>query len=109
MDSSLTPSRRQLMKTLAGIGIGSAVFQRAVVAQAPKGGGRITAEMIEQAEWITGLKLSDDQRKALVRGINSSQRSFNRLRKMPLDERCAARVRVHSFHRAGGRSIAWRR
>ncbi len=84
MDSSLTPSRRQLMKTLAGIGIGSAVFQRAVVAQAPKRGGAITVEMIEKAEWITGLKLSDEQRKALVGRLSGSQRNFDRLRKIPL-------------------------
>src|SRR5207248_4558828 len=81
MNSPLTPSRRQLMKTLAGIGIGSAIFQRAVVAQAPKEGA-ITVDMIEKAEWITGFKLTEDQRKALVRGINNSQRGFERLRKI---------------------------
>jgi Asp-tRNA(Asn)/Glu-tRNA(Gln) amidotransferase A subunit family amidase len=84
MTVPMTPSRRQLMKTLAGIGVGSAIFQRAVVAQAPKDGGGITAEMIEKAEWITGLKLTEDQRKALVRGINNSQRSYDRSRKIPL-------------------------
>src|SRR5262245_34237303 len=83
MSSPLTPSRRQLMKTLAGVGIGSAMFQRAVVAQAPKE-GTITAEMLEKAEWITGFKLTDEQRKQLVGRINASQRSFERMRKTPL-------------------------
>src|SRR4026207_529163 len=79
-----TPSRRQLMATLAGLGIGSTVFQRAVVAQAPKDGATITVEMIEKAEWITGLKLSDAERRALVGRLNSSQRNYERLRKTPL-------------------------
>ena len=83
MDSFKTPSRRQLMKTLAGVGIGSVVFQRAVVAQAPKE-GVLTEEMIKQAEWISGLKLTDPERKALVFRVNSSLRAYERLRKVPL-------------------------
>ena len=79
----LSPSRRQLLSTLAGLGVGSTVFQRAVVAQAPKE-GRVTEEMIKQAEWIAGLKLSDDDRKALVGRINNAQRTFDRARQVPL-------------------------
>jgi Asp-tRNA(Asn)/Glu-tRNA(Gln) amidotransferase A subunit family amidase len=71
------------MKTLAGIGVGSAMFQRAVVAQAPKE-GTVTAEMLEKAEWITGFKLTEEQRRALVGRINASQRSFERMRKTTL-------------------------
>jgi len=82
-DPALTPSRRHLLKTLAAIGVGSTVFQRAVVAQAPKG-GPVTAEMIQQAEWISGINLSDGDRKALVGRINNSQRQFGRLRQVPL-------------------------
>jgi Asp-tRNA(Asn)/Glu-tRNA(Gln) amidotransferase A subunit family amidase len=81
--SASTPSRRHLLKTLAAVGIGSSVFQRAVVAQAPKDAA-ITAEMIQQAEWIAGIKLTDDDRKALVGRINGSQRQFARLRQVPL-------------------------
>src|SRR5262245_32119311 len=81
--STLCPSRRQLMKTVAGLGIGSVVFQRAVVAQAPKEGA-ITEEMIKQAEWISGIKLADADRKALVNRINATQRGYERLRKVPL-------------------------
>src|SRR5687767_14669670 len=79
----LSPSRRQLLSTLAGLGVGSTVFQRAVVAQAPKE-GRVTEEMIKQAEWIAGLKLSDEDRKALVGRINNALRTFDRARQVPL-------------------------
>jgi Asp-tRNA(Asn)/Glu-tRNA(Gln) amidotransferase A subunit family amidase len=79
----LTPSRRQLLTTLAGLGVGNLVFQRAVVAQAPKE-GRVTEEMIKQAEWIAGLKLTDDERKSIVGRVNASQRQFERLRQVSL-------------------------
>lgn len=82
-DPVLTPSRRHLFKTLAALGVGSTVFQRAVVAQAPKEGA-VTAEMIQQAEWISGVKLSEDDRKALVGRVNNSQRQFARLRQVTL-------------------------
>jgi len=77
----LCPSRRQLMTTLAGLGVGNAVFQRAVIAQAPKEGA-ITEEMVKQAEWVSGIKLADADRKALVGSINAQQRTFERLRKL---------------------------
>ena len=47
------------MQSLAAIGIGSTIFQRAVVAQVPKESTTVTVEMIEKAEWITGLKLTE--------------------------------------------------
>jgi Asp-tRNA(Asn)/Glu-tRNA(Gln) amidotransferase A subunit family amidase len=82
-DPILTPSRRSLLKSLAAIGVGGTVFQRAVVAQAPKD-GPVTAEMIQQAEWISGIKLSDDDRKTLVSRINGNQRQFARMRQVAL-------------------------
>ena len=82
-ESALPLSRRHLFKTLAALGVGGAVFQRAVVAQAPKDGA-ITAEMIQQAEWVSGIKLSDEDRKGLVGRINTSLRQFARLRQVPL-------------------------
>jgi Asp-tRNA(Asn)/Glu-tRNA(Gln) amidotransferase A subunit family amidase len=78
-----SPSRRQLLTTLAGLGVGNLVFQRAVVAQAPKE-GRVTEEMIKQAEWVAGLTLTDEQRKSIVGRVNGSQRQFERLRQVSL-------------------------
>ncbi|MSR54382.1 MAG: amidase [Gemmataceae bacterium] len=84
MEQPLAPSRRQLMKSLAAIGIGSTVFQRAVVAQVPKESMTVTVEMIEKAEWITGLKLTDAERRALVRNLNNGLRSYERNRQVTL-------------------------
>src|SRR5262249_8928593 len=67
---SLWPSRRQLLKPLAGLGGGTAVFQRAVVAQTPKEGA-IPEEMVKQAEWISGIKPAEADRKAVVNQIDT--------------------------------------
>ena len=51
-------SRRGVMGVLAGLGIGSGVMHRALAA-AVQEKGRITPEMIQQAEWIAGLELTE--------------------------------------------------
>ena len=66
LGSLITPTRRQLLQTLGAIGIGSTVFQRALAAQVEQAGS-VTPEMIAQAEWIAGLKLSEEDRKSTSR------------------------------------------
>ncbi len=77
------PSRRRLFQTLAGLGIGSAVFQRALAADVEKARG-LTPEMIQQAEWISGIKLSDADRKALVGSLTNVLRNFETMREVKL-------------------------
>ena len=50
--------RRAVLKGLAGLGIGSVTFRRAMAAQAAQA-GQVTPEMIKQAEWIAGLDLTE--------------------------------------------------
>jgi Asp-tRNA(Asn)/Glu-tRNA(Gln) amidotransferase A subunit family amidase len=75
----LPPTRRRLLQALAGLGVGSAVFQRALAAEADKA-ARVSAEMIRQAEWISGLTLSDDDRKAVADAVNQVLHSFETMR-----------------------------
>jgi Asp-tRNA(Asn)/Glu-tRNA(Gln) amidotransferase A subunit family amidase len=81
--TDLSPSRRELLKALGTLGVGSAVFQRAVAAQAEKASG-VTAEMIQQAEWISGITLTDEARKSILGGVNQVMRQFEAMRKEPL-------------------------
>ncbi len=80
--------RRHLLKVLTGLGIGSALFQRSL-AVAVEAAPMVTAELIEQAEWITGLKLTEEQRKALVAGLNAQLREVQSLRDVKLDNAVA--------------------
>jgi Asp-tRNA(Asn)/Glu-tRNA(Gln) amidotransferase A subunit family amidase len=77
-------SRRQVLQALGALGIGSTVFQRALAAQAEKG-TTVTPEMIRQAEWIAGLELSEEDRKATAQAVQQTLRDFQALRHVPLD------------------------
>ena len=75
--------RRAVLKMLGGIGLGTVAFQRALAAQAAQQ-GEITSEMIQQAEWIAGLTLSDDDRAATAEAVNQSLGSYDSLRQLKL-------------------------
>ncbi len=77
-------TRRGLFAALAAAGIGSEVFQRAVAAEGDKL-TPITAERIKEAEWVAGLALTDDDRKAVARTVERWQREFRKLRAVKLD------------------------
>ena len=93
-DATATPAagrqyaRRTWLKTLAAVGIGSAVFQRALAQQATEQ-GEITTDMIRQAEWIAGLELSDAQRDATAQALRQAQQGVAALRQVPLDNSVA--------------------
>src|SRR5205823_11462429 len=85
--SAGNPTRRQAFQALAALGVGTLTFQRALASQVaaqPEAPAAVTAEMIQQAEWVSGITLSEADRKALVAEINSTQRGFAALRKVPV-------------------------
>ncbi len=82
-DRAALPDRRRLLQVLAGLGVGSAVFQRALAAEVEKAPA-VTPEMVEQAEWIAGLKLADADRKDLAERLTRTLREFEALRAVPL-------------------------
>jgi Asp-tRNA(Asn)/Glu-tRNA(Gln) amidotransferase A subunit family amidase len=66
---SLEPvHRRDVLRGLAALGIGSVTFQRAIVAQEPKADAtaKVTAEMVEKAEYIAGITLKPAEREAVA-------------------------------------------
>ncbi len=73
--------RRAVLGALAALGAGTATFRRAVAAQA-EGAGKVTPEMIKQAEWIAGLDLTDEERASTARAVQRSLGSFEALRKV---------------------------
>lgn len=57
----LSPDRRELFLSLSGLGIGSATFCRAL-AQSAAPADNVTLEMVQGAEWVAGISLSEKQR-----------------------------------------------
>lgn len=78
------PDRRQVLRWLAGAGIGGAVFQRAVAAQL-ENNRQVTLEMIQQAEWIAGISFTDEERKATLQALQAQQQKLNSLRAVKVD------------------------
>ena len=76
-------TRRHWLTALAALGVGSAAFQRALALQAEQS-GKITPELVKQAEWIAGITLTDDERKAITTTVERDQRRYEALRKVPL-------------------------
>ena len=86
-----TISRRVVLETLAGLGIGGAVFCRAVAAQV-QAAGAVTGEMIQQAEWISGLELKPEERDMVARGLTRALAGFEQLRAVKLDNSIAPAI-----------------
>jgi Asp-tRNA(Asn)/Glu-tRNA(Gln) amidotransferase A subunit family amidase len=76
-------NRRNVLAALAGLGVGSAAFQRAIAWQAEQA-GKITPEQIAQAEWIAGISLSEDDRQAVSAAVERDQRRIASLREVAL-------------------------
>lgn len=77
-------ARRRVLATLSGLGVGSVAFQRALAA-AVEEKAKITPQMIQQAEWIAGLELTDDERNETARSIERALSGFQQLREVDVD------------------------
>ena len=77
-------SRRQVLKSLAAGGAGSALFGRALTALAEEG-SEITKEMIRQAEWIAGVSYTDEERELMLEGMNRSLENLEKIRSIAID------------------------
>jgi Asp-tRNA(Asn)/Glu-tRNA(Gln) amidotransferase A subunit family amidase len=76
-------NRRSALSILGTAGIGTAVFQRALAAQA--GDGPVTREMVADAEWVAGIKLTDAQRETAVNALKWAREDAKRVRSIELD------------------------
>src|SRR5215208_6030374 len=78
-DGHAPVGRRAILKGLAAMGVGSATFRRALAAQADQA-GKVSPEMIKQAEWVAGLELSDKEREGAARSVQRSLEQYRTLR-----------------------------
>ena len=83
LPSNRPVSRRHILAALAGVGVGTIAFQRALAAQAEQT-GKVTPEIIERSEWIAGIKLTEEDRKTVADAVQRDQEKFEALRKVEL-------------------------
>jgi len=84
--------RRRVLAAISAAGVGSAVFGRALVVLAADK-GKVTAGMIREAEWITGLSLTSEDRKMMLRGVNEALANYARNRAVAVDNAVAPALR----------------
>jgi Asp-tRNA(Asn)/Glu-tRNA(Gln) amidotransferase A subunit family amidase len=84
MPSNTRISRRSILQALAGLGVGTQVFQRALAASV-QASGKVTAEMVAQAEWIAGIELAEGQRDEVAAALENSMAAGRKLRSIPVD------------------------
>ncbi len=77
-------SRRAALRLVSSLGIGSTVFARAL-AQEAAGSSELTREMIAAAKWVSGIELTEEQEKEVLREVNSLQKQLTTLRAFKLD------------------------
>lgn len=77
-----TLHRRQWLAALAAMGITHGVLARALAVQAEM--GPVTADMVRQAEWISGITLTESQRTAAANALNRLRGQWQRLRQQTL-------------------------
>jgi Asp-tRNA(Asn)/Glu-tRNA(Gln) amidotransferase A subunit family amidase len=76
-------SRRRVLGVLTTLGVGTAAFQRALAQQVAEQGA-VTAEMLKQAEWISGIELSEEDRESTARALRGALRNFAALREVKI-------------------------
>ena len=77
-------TRRTLFRSLTALGIGTAVFQRALADEATKA-ATLTKEQVASAEWIAGITLTDEQRSSLLTALEKTREDCQKIRAIPLE------------------------
>ncbi|MEK6238600.1 MAG: amidase, partial [Planctomycetales bacterium] len=88
-------TRRNALRTLAGLGVGTLVFQRALAVQAAETGA-VTAEMVRQAEWVAGIELQEEDREAVADGLRRTMESVRNLRQVPIGYDVPPAIHFHA-------------
>jgi len=82
--ASMIWPRRRVLLAISAMGVGSALFGRALTALAA-GKSEVTVGMIREAEWVAGLQFTPADRKLMLDGVNETLRGYQKLRSVLLD------------------------
>lgn len=82
--------RRQLLAVIAGTGVGTPIFHRALAGlvqeeAATEESPNVTQEMVQTAEWISGTEFSEEEREEIAKNANRSFSQWETLRGQKVD------------------------
>ena len=81
---SFQSNRRAWMVQLSALGIGSVAFQRALAHKASVT-GVITPQMINDAQWIADVELTDSEKETLAKQIQEQMENDRKIRDLNMD------------------------
>lgn len=83
-ESPLTTHRRSVLAVLAGMGIGTGTWRRAV-ASTVTDLESVSAESLKQAEWIADVELTEEEREEAIDGLRKSLKDAQTVRDVDVD------------------------
>ena len=86
--------RRTLLRKLSGLGLGSVVFQRALAAKV-EAEQTVSPEMIQQAEWVAGIALSEEDRRATASAVQRQLHGITAMHSVAVPYEVAPAVAFH--------------
>ncbi len=102
-----TIARRRFMAYLTGLGLGSSAFPATLWALSQ--GGKITKDMLANAEAVAGLEFTDAERELMLDGVNSNLEAYEKLRAVRLPNDVVPAVRFDPVLPGGPATVASRR
>jgi Asp-tRNA(Asn)/Glu-tRNA(Gln) amidotransferase A subunit family amidase len=81
--SEFRPDRRKLLLSLGALGTGAVLADQAPVDSTAE--AQITKGMVNDAEWIAGVELTDGQRQLAAEALENAQRNLQALRAVDVD------------------------
>ncbi|MBX7223511.1 MAG: amidase [Blastocatellia bacterium] len=92
------PVRRKVLQGLAGTSAAVLVFNRALAALS-QNAGKVTPDMVRQAEWIAGLSFTEEERSLMLASLTETAQGYEQLRKVPLDNATPPALGFHPIVR----------
>lgn len=96
----ISVTRRRALQLLAGLGAGS-VGLSAAHAQASGEASAVTDEMIKEAQWLSGMELTEEELALMIDGVNGTKRDYAKLRDVALDNGVAPALQFLPAEPAG--------
>jgi len=96
--------RRRFLRAAALSGASAAVFGRALRALAA-GKAEVTAEMVQQAEWVAGVRFTDAERALMLDDLGETFAGYAQLRSLAIDNAVPPAL---TFHPLAGAAAAER-
>ncbi len=89
-------SRRQLLQSIAIAGAAGAAFGSSLL-EAAEEGKAVTKKMVEDAAWLSGLELTEDEVKLMLEDVADTVKQFEQLRAVPLDNSVAPALHFYAL------------